>query len=341
MKERILLIDGWNICLAQNAVANITDANSEPCGMYLTTINQIKNFIADFKPSKVFFILDGPNAGERRRKLFPDYKNKRRVTERKSKVVFKYDGEEEVDYEIDGAFERQLSKIYEFLKLVPVTVCIVPYCEADDVITYLAQKNQEQFNPIIISTDKDYLQLVNDNIQVYNWRTKVLYTKQKFIDSFSLLPENYIYKKVVRGDKSDNIKNTKSIGEKTFSELFLELSTKPLENIGDFFDYIDNMNLDSIAKKHHKHISLLKETKGDLLLKYKLMKLEYGNLKYHHIEVLKQQLEEQQHKRFSRMQVRLLMMKDCFHKLYPTGKFSIDKWMQPFMYPKPGIKVNC
>lgn len=341
MKDRILLIDGWNVCIAQNKVSNITDKNANPIGMYLTSLNQIRNFIDTFKPSKVFFILDGPNAGERRRKMFPDYKNKRRITERKSKVVFNYDEDNPDSYEVDGAFEKQMLKIYEFLKSVPVSVCVIPYCEADDVITYLAEKNADKFNPIIISTDKDYLQLITKDIQVYNWRTKTLYTEEKFLESFSILPINYIFKKIIRGDASDNIKNTKNIGEKTFIEIFKEFNEKSISDIEGFFSYLDNIDISTLAKKHHKHIVTLKESKSDLLLKYHLMKLEYGNLKLHHIDILRTQIKEQQERGFSRMQVRITLMRDNFFKLQSVGNFNIDNWMRPFMYPKIGIEVNC
>src|ERR1700749_247220 len=101
--KKILLIDAWNVIISQNAVSNIVDHNSNPIGRYLGVINQIRLFTDKFKPAKIFFVLDGPNAGERRRKLFADYKGKRRVTARKSKVVFKDDEGDDV-FEVDGAF---------------------------------------------------------------------------------------------------------------------------------------------------------------------------------------------------------------------------------------------
>lgn len=335
--KKILLIDAFNIIIAQNAVANITDHNAQPIGAYLTTLNQIRTFVDKFKPVKIFFVLDGPNAGERRRKLFPNYKGKRRVTARKSKVMFKdAENEESEVFEVNGAFEKQLLKIYEFLKLLPVTTCIIPYCEADDVISYIAKSNNEESESIIVSTDKDYLQLIDDNISVYNWRTKVIFNKQSFATSYNLLPVNYIFKKIVRGDSSDKIKGTKSIGEKTFAEIFHDLNTIQLKEISDFFSYLDNYNIDSLPKKHHKHITLLKESKDDLLIKFKLMKLDKDYLKLHHIEKLKQQVDEQKSKIISKLSLRILMQKDYFNKLNNGGYFNIDSWLQPFVFIK-----NC
>jgi len=340
-----MLIDGWNIMIAQNAVANIVDYNSNPIGMYLTTLNQIRNFINLYKPTRVFFILDGPNAGERRRKIHPDYKNKRRVTGRKSSIIFKDEESDEdtISYEVEGAFEYQFAKIYEFLQKLPITVCIIPYCEADEVIAYIAKKNKKEFDSIIVSTDQDYLQLIDENIYVYSWKKKVLYGIENFKESYEITPINYIYRKIILGDKRDNIKGTKeqgkkTIGEKTFKEIFSSLKENDLNEIGDFFNYIDNYDLNAIPKKHHKHIEFLKENKKELLKNFHLMKLDEDYLKLQHINLLREQVIEQQKKILSKFTVKMLMKKESFNKL-SNGNFNPDYWLQPFVFLK-GKEIN-
>lgn len=345
--ERLLIIDAWNIMIAQNAVANIVDYNANPIGMYLTTINQIRTLVDKWKPSRVFFVFDGPNAGERRRKIYPEYKNKRKISERRSSIMFKDDDDSEENevYEIEGAFEIQVSKIYNFLKKLPVTVCIIPYCEADEVIAHIALKNYEDFDIIIASTDKDYYNLIREHIYVYNWKTKVLYNCEMFKEKYEITPNNYIYKRIIIGDNSDNIKGTKekgkkTIGEKTFNEIFKSLKDKELEEIGDFFNYIDNYDLTTLPSKHHKHIEFLKENKKTLLKNFHLMKLDDDYLKLHHIELLKQQVSEQKGKVLSKFSLKIFMKKENFNKLNSNGNFNIDYWMQPFVYLKQSdIKV--
>lgn len=338
--EKLMFIDGWNILIAQNAVANIVDYNSNPIGMYLTTLNQIRNFVNLFKPNRIFFVLDGPNAGERRRKLHPDYKNKRKITGRKSSVIFKDEEnpDDNFSYEVDGAFEYQFKKIYDFLQKLPVTVCIIPYCEADEVIAYMANKNKNEFDSIIVSTDKDYLQLIDENIFVYNWRKKTLYSTENFKEEFEISPNNYTYKRIILGDVSDNIKGTKqegkkTIGEKTFKEIFSDLKENEIKEIGGFFDYLDNYDLSILPKKHHKHITFLKESKKEMLKNFQLMKLDEDYLKLHHINLLKQQVKEQQGKFISKFSLKLLMKKESFNKL-SNGNFNPDYWLQPFVFLK-------
>ncbi len=348
MKERMILIDGWNMIIAQNAVANILDHNSQPIGTYLTVINQIRSLVEKFKPNKVFFVLDGPNAGQRRRSIYPQYKNKRRITARTSKaVIYNEDDKSDKDvYEVDGAYEKQLNKIYDFLKLLPVSVIIIPYCEADDVITYLAQKNQEEFDVIISSTDKDYLQNINKNISVYNWRKKIMYNQELFLNTFKILPENYIYQKILLGDKSDNIINIKSIGIKTFSRLFeAELSSnKSLNSLEDFFVFIDKIDKDTLEKKYIKYVDLLREknSKDSLLLNFQLIKLSSENLKQHHIELLKVQVEEQKKKLFSKLTAKIKVLNDSFNKLYGiySSTFNADKFLQPFVFVNSKLELS-
>lgn len=340
MKDKLLLIDGWNIMLAQNSAVNILDFNSEPIGMYLSTINQIKSFVELLKPQKVVFVMDGPNAGERRRKLYPNYKNKRRVTARTSKIKL-YSEEDKKDadvYEVDGAFQKQLIKIHEFLKMLPVSVAIIPYCEADDVITYLALKNQKEFDIIISSTDKDYLQNINENISVYNWRKKALINKERFIEDFKILPQNYVYQKVLLGDKSDAISNIKTIGNKAFEAIFQKelLENENIPTMGELFEFIQKIDKESVPKKFQKHIALLNEKNStdSLLLNFRLVKLQEENLKPHHIEILRKQIDEQKDKGFTKLSAKIKMLNDGFNKLYGVyaNSFNADKFLQPFVF---------
>ena len=71
-----------------------------------------------------------------------------------------------------------------------------------------------------------------------------------------------------------------------------------------------------------------------LLLNFQLMKLDKDYLKLHHIEKLKQQVDEQKNKLLSKLSLRIQMQKDSFNKLSFGGYFNIDTWAQPFMFIK-------
>lgn len=338
--NRVLYLDGFNILIAQNAIAHIEDGNGNPCGMYLTTLNMIRTFVDKFKPTKVFFILDGPEAGERRRQLFPDYKNKKRITSRKSKVQI-MEGDDNMVYGVEGAFQNQLIKLYEFLQLLPVTTCMVPYGEADDLIAYLALKNKDDFENIIISNDKDYLQLVQPGISVYRWKIKKLYNVDSFSEEMKILASNYIFQRILFGDTSDFIKGVKGVGKKTFERLQPGLLEKDYgNNIEGFVDFLKTMDLSHCNTRERNAIQKITtdENIEKMIMSFKLMKLNEECMLEEQVELMKLQIDEQLEKGLQGMAARVKMKRNYFNKLY--NGFNEDKWIHPFIFVKPGVEVN-
>jgi len=188
--------------------------------------------------------------------------------------------------------------------------------------------------------------LINKNIKVYNWKKKKLYDIDSFKEEYQLLPKNYIFQKIIRGDSGDEIKGIKTIGEKTFERIFIpELSTNEnINELGDFLEFIKNIDKNKLEKKDVKHFDLLQESniQKELILKFQLMKLSESYLSLHHLELLKQQIEEQKNKSFSKMTATILMMKDSFNKLYGVDapKFKTETWLQPFHYLDNSLDIK-
>jgi|GEM_PF-2097801 len=334
MKKRILYLDMWNIMLAANATGYMSDQNSNPISMYLISANCIRTFVDKFKPEKVFVIFDGPNAGERRRKLHSNYKNKRRVKESKINI-----GADEKDlYEVEGSFNNQLGKLYEFCKLLPVTLIMVPYCEADDIISYLTLKNKEDYENIIISNDRDYMQLIQEGIMVYRWKAKILYDQQKFTEEFGIKSENFIYRKIIMGDISDVIEGVKGIGEKTFERLKPILNENVYPQLQDFFEAIEKFDYKDCATREKNAIMNAMAQRDKMILSYRLMKLDTDCVLPHHIEMIKLQIEEQKTKVLKKLSAKLKVQKDSFNKLY--NGFNDERWLQPFFFLKSTAEIK-
>lgn len=340
--KNILVVDMFNIMIAMNATSNVLDRNTMQIGMYLGTINMIRTFVDKFKPIKIILAYDGPNAGERRRKLYSGYKAGRKVKAKTSSVKL-YEGEEQDDYTkytSQGAFTYQLQKIYEFCKFLPVQSVIVPYLEGDDIISYIALKNKEKYNMIIISGDKDYCQLIQSGIEVYNWREKKLYNSESFYEKFKIDSRNYIFMKVLRGDSSDEIKGIKGFGAKTMDSLSDILTNNIFENVTEFVEFTKTLDLDTFDTRTKNAIKnlWLEETVEEMFLLYRLMKLDENCLDLHHIDMLDKQLEEQEDQKLSRISAMITMQKHEFNKMY--NGFNVDKWLSPFVFVKSGIKIN-
>ena len=97
----------------------------------------------------------------------------------------------------------------------------IDYVEADDIIAYLS--NHYFKNEVTIcSSDKDFLQLVNDRVSVYALTKKKLYTPEMVKEEYGVTPQNLIFYRCLMGDKSDNISGCfKKCGPKTALNLAL------------------------------------------------------------------------------------------------------------------------
>ena len=114
-----------------------------------------------------------------------------------------------------------------------------PY-EADDIIGTITNfcENDDTFASLIVSSDKDLLQLISDEtvVKLLKQTGYIRYTKEKFIEDYGIEPIRMIDLKALMGDSSDNIPGVKGIGEKTALKLLQEY--KSLENLYDNIDKI-------------------------------------------------------------------------------------------------------
>lgn len=153
-----------------------------------------------------------------------------------------------IDYtqvaEEDNPF-NQLPYIFTVLEALGACFREIKTCEADDYIASLCKAYQNQCDITILSTDRDFLQLVNDKVKVYSPRgAKSIYFDEPMVyEKFGVNPDQIIDYKILVGDASDNIKGVKSIGPKTAIKI---LSQGTLDFI------LDNPHV--IEEKHYKKI---------------------------------------------------------------------------------------
>ena len=153
-----------------------------------------------------------------------------------------------------------------------------PY-EADDIIGTLARvaEEDEEFDATIISSDKDLLQLISNQVDVKLLKTKdyIRYNHDKFVEDWHFEPIRMIDYKALSGDPSDNIPGVKGIGEKTAISLLEKYDT-----IEDIYEHIDEIS----GKLHDK----LLEDKSSAFVSKELatiyrevpIETDFNNMKY-------------------------------------------------------------
>lgn len=141
--------------------------------------------------------------------------------------------------ETPADLKNQFPKAKEMLDAMGIKWYETDGYEADDIIGTLSKiATDNGYETLIVSSDRDLLQLINDKVTVKLLKTKdyIMMTKDAFVSEYNLEPIKIIDLKGLQGDKSDNIPGVKGIGEKTALKLLQDYGS--LENI---YVNIDNI----------------------------------------------------------------------------------------------------
>ena len=119
--------------------------------------------------------------------------------------------------------------------------------EADDILALITQNVSDKYDHTwIVSSDKDLIQLVDENVSIFNIFGRKEVTKQSLHEDLGLVPSEFMLSRIIEGDKSDNIIGIEGIGPKRAQTLAKEYKTLP--NLLDALPikgrakYIQNLN---------------------------------------------------------------------------------------------------
>ena len=124
----------------------------------------------------------------------------------------------------------QLPLLKEVLAAMNINMLEIDGFEADDIIGTVARRGEEKgLTPLIITGDRDALQLASDETTVLLTKKGIsefeLYDRQAMIDKYGFTPEQFIDFKGLMGDSSDNIPGLPGVGEKTAQKLILQFGS--------------------------------------------------------------------------------------------------------------------
>jgi DNA polymerase-1 len=224
-----LLIDGTNLAIIHFTANPAVDENGIPVGMVKGFLNAIAHLNRTLKPLKIIIFFDGKQNSSQRKAIFSEYKEGRKAKQ----VVGRF-------YKFSDADKAEKNKQYQFfalrelLELLPVNLIICNNFEADDGISY-SVKYREFLNlgqVRIVSCDKDFYQLIDKDVSIYNPMSKKIIATDDVIKEFGIHPKNWLLYRSVAGDSSDNIDGVSGIGPKTLLKMF-NLSTEDRFEIED------------------------------------------------------------------------------------------------------------
>ena len=229
---------------------------------FLRSIGYTINMV---RPTIVIIVFDGKGGSNRRRKIFPEYKMGRKMSVRLNRTT----GVSLTREDEHKMMIAQLNRVIEYLECLPLTITNVENVEADDVIGYCS-KHLFKDKVTIMSTDKDFLQLVDNRIQIYSPTKKLMYDEERIKNEYGIDAKNFLLYRILDGDKSDGIPGIKGAGLKTLLKVFPYLESPHQFTIEDI------MKSSDANKDKYKICETIVKEKDQMFLNKKLMDLTDG-----------------------------------------------------------------
>lgn len=244
---------------------SIKSTEGKPVNAIKGYLDALNRFIKMYKPKEIIHAMDEDWRPQWRVNLLPQYKA-HRVEESDEELV-------------PDDLEYQLAILPQILQDMGMKVVGAPKAEADDLLAVICH---ERNNVVVITGDRDLLQLINDKksnaVHMLGKDGGTLFTEKEVLNKYGVKSNQYVDFSVLRGDASDGLPGVKGIGEKTAAKLIYEfdnvenliseatkgnasISKRISASILDSTDYIKNA-IKVVTLKNDLDIDLSRRTHG-------------------------------------------------------------------------------
>ena len=231
LNDHVLIVDSMNTFIRSFAMLQSMNPQGHHTGGLVGFLRSLGFLARTIDPTRIICVFDGQASSSSRKTIDPEYKANRNIKRITNWELF--DNKED-EY---ASMTMQMGRLVNYLQCLPITLISIDKVEADDTISYLAQEYGKRGKKVtIVSSDKDFLQIVDDNINVYSPIKKKTYGKKEVEEEVGMLPENYLIMKSLLGDNSDNLTGIKGLGPKTLIKEFPDLVNKPGVTLDDIYD---------------------------------------------------------------------------------------------------------
>ena len=224
-----ILIDGSHLAHRANHIfKSLHTTNYQPTGLIYGFLKSLLALGERFKSKGGNFVIFWDDRPIIKKTLFPEYKAQRKK-------------------ENFSEFSLQLDLLKEILIPIGVGQAEVEFEEADDLISSHISKNRKEVKKfIIVSADKDFLQLVNDQVVVIKPKMgkypEVFYSEQKVFEEFGVVPKGIVFLKVFTGDSSDNIPGVSRLPKKQIIKILNQVHLNGYQTIDQIFDRLNSFD---------------------------------------------------------------------------------------------------
>jgi DNA polymerase-1 len=263
--KRVMIVDALNMYFRAYIVDPSLSTNGQPIGGVKGFLKILQKLSRELRPDLVVIAWDGPGGSRKRRSLVKEYKEGRKPLRlnRESNLTD--------DEETENRLWQQ-TRTLEYLNELPVVQYMFPEVEADDVIAYVAQSDKfENWEKVIVSSDKDFLQLCDEKTVLFRPIQKEALNSKNVVEKYGIHPRNFAAARAIAGDKSDNLKGVGGAGLPTVKKRLPFLAENKDFSLEDIYEYCRGVSSDD--KRRPKFYDAVIEKSDIVSLNYRVMQL--------------------------------------------------------------------
>ncbi|MCH7709899.1 MAG: DNA polymerase I, partial [Myxococcales bacterium] len=235
--SRIVIIDGTNaLYRAFFAIPGLRAPDGSPTNAAYGFITMLGKVIREEQADAVIVVFDA-RGKTFRHALYADYKAGREAQ--------------------PEDLSAQIPLVHELVEAHRIPILEVPQFEADDVIATLVARAPKNARVFIVSTDKDLMQLVDENVMLLDGMKDRRYDPAAVEERFGVPPDKILDVRALIGDPSDNIPGVRGIGAKGAAQLIAEWGD--LENLLEHVDEVKAKRARNALGEHAEDARLSKQ----------------------------------------------------------------------------------
>ena len=304
-KKRLLVIDQLNLFFRSYIVNPTLSTDGQPVGGLVGVIKSLQKICREVNPDKIIICWDGEGGSKKRKLMKKDYKAGRKPI-RLNRDIRTLSESEEKSNKV-----WQLERTLEYLNHMPVIQFMYRGIEADDVIAYVCGlKEYSNWQKVIVSSDKDFFQLLDDETILYRPVQKKVLNKHKLIEEFNIHPKNFAIARAMVGDRSDNLAGVGKVGLPSAAKRFPFLKDERSVTVTEVVDYCK----EALNEKKLKIYENVIDNKDIFERNYQMMQLYTPSLSINAKKEIRETLKNADMS-FNRTAILTMMIRDGFDDL--------------------------
>jgi len=230
MSERpVLIVDAMNLFVRSYCAYPTMSAHGYQMGGCIGFLKTLRRITYEVQPKAVYVCWEGGGSTKRRR-LLPEYKLGRAP----GKLNRFY--EDDIPDSEENR-KHQVEQLLAMTRCTPICQLYAADAEGDDLVAYLCCAPLRGEEKVIVSSDKDLYQLLDERTRLYSLQKKTFVTKETVMEEFRVQAKHFALAKALCGDPGDNVPGIKGIGFRTVARVFPFLGTDQDVLLQDVINY--------------------------------------------------------------------------------------------------------